>query len=168
MFQKEVALRIAAAPGSADYGRLSVLCQWRCKCKKLFDVNRSAFTPPPKITSSIVQLVPRLTPEVACEISALEKVTAAAFGQRRKMLRSSLKSVFARPEACCEELGIDPTQRAEELSVNDFARLALALLRQSSFVSSRTNSVSPSCRRRRRRSAVRMAMTCWWLFPHHH
>ena len=124
MFQKEVALRIAAAPGSDDYGRLSVLCQWRCHCKKLFDVNRSAFTPPPKITSSIVQLVPRAAPDVDCRISDLEKVTAAAFGQRRKMLRSSLKSVFAAPEQVLTDLGIDATRRAEELSVNDFARLA--------------------------------------------
>lgn len=125
MFQKEVALRIAAAPGSDDYGRLSVICQWRCVCKKLFDVNRSAFTPPPKITSSIVQLVPRQKPEIECTVTALERVTAAAFGQRRKMLRSSLKSVFETPEAVLEKLGIDPTRRAEELAVNDFARLAL-------------------------------------------
>jgi 16S rRNA (adenine1518-N6/adenine1519-N6)-dimethyltransferase len=127
MFQKEVALRIAAAPGSDDYGRLSVICQWRCVCKKLFDVNRSAFTPPPKITSSIVQLVPRAKPEVECTVTALERVTAAAFGQRRKMLRSSLKSVFETPESVLEKLGIDATRRAEELAVNDFARLALLL-----------------------------------------
>jgi 16S rRNA (adenine1518-N6/adenine1519-N6)-dimethyltransferase len=127
MFQKEVALRIAAAPGSDDYGRLSVICQWRCVCKKLFDVNRSAFTPPPKITSSIVQLVPRVKPDIDCTVSTLERVTAAAFGQRRKMLRSSLKSVFAEPETVLEKLGINPTRRAEELAVNDFARLALEL-----------------------------------------
>jgi 16S rRNA (adenine1518-N6/adenine1519-N6)-dimethyltransferase len=127
MFQKEVALRIAAAPGSDDYGRLSVICQWRCVCKKLFDVNRSAFTPPPKITSSIVQLVPRTKPDVDCTVSALERVTAAAFGQRRKMLRSSLKGVFPEPEAVLGKLGIDATRRAEELAVNDFARLALEL-----------------------------------------
>lgn len=125
MFQKEVALRIAAAPGSNDYGRLSVICQWRCVCKKLFDVNRSAFTPPPKITSSIVRLVPRAKPEIECTVTALERVTAAAFGQRRKMLRSSLKSVFDTPEQVLEKLGIDATRRAEELAVNDFARLAL-------------------------------------------
>jgi 16S rRNA (adenine1518-N6/adenine1519-N6)-dimethyltransferase len=127
MFQKEVALRIAAAPGAEDYGRLSVICQWRCVCKKLFDVNRSAFTPPPKITSSIVQLVPRERPEIECTVSALERITAAAFGQRRKMLRSSLKSVFQSPEAVLEQLGIDATRRAEELAVNDFARLAVKL-----------------------------------------
>jgi 16S rRNA (adenine1518-N6/adenine1519-N6)-dimethyltransferase len=128
MFQKEVALRIAAAPGSDDYGRLSVICQWRCTCKKLFDVNRSAFTPPPKITSSIVQLIPRTKPDVDCNVRALEKVTAAAFGQRRKMLRSSLKSVFNAPEVILESLNINPTRRAEELAVNDFARLALRLV----------------------------------------
>jgi 16S rRNA (adenine1518-N6/adenine1519-N6)-dimethyltransferase len=127
MFQKEVALRIAAAPGSDDYGRLSVICQWRCHCKKLFDVNRSAFTPPPKITSSIVQLIPRVKPDIQCTVTELEKVTAAAFGQRRKMLRSSLKSVFASPETVLEKLNINATKRAEELAVNDFARLALEL-----------------------------------------
>jgi 16S rRNA (adenine1518-N6/adenine1519-N6)-dimethyltransferase len=127
MFQKEVALRIAAVPGSDDYGRLSVICQWRCECKKLFDVNRSAFTPPPKITSSIVQLVPREKPEIFCEVSALERVTAAAFGQRRKMLRSSLKGAFEKPDEVLEKLGIEATRRAEELSVNDFARLAAVL-----------------------------------------
>jgi 16S rRNA (adenine1518-N6/adenine1519-N6)-dimethyltransferase len=127
MFQKEVALRIAAAPGSEDYGRLSVICQWRCSCKKLFDVNRSAFTPPPKITSSIVQLIPRVKPDIECTVTDLEKVTAAAFGQRRKMLRSSLKSVFVVPEAVLEKLGIAATKRAEELAVNDFARLAMEL-----------------------------------------
>ncbi len=127
MFQKEVAMRITAAPGSDDYGRLSVICQWRCICKKLFDVNRSAFTPPPKIMSSIVQLVPRPKPEIECTVTDLERVTASAFGQRRKMLRSSLKSVFASPETVLEKLGIATTKRAEELAVNDFARLALEL-----------------------------------------
>jgi 16S rRNA (adenine1518-N6/adenine1519-N6)-dimethyltransferase len=126
MFQKEVALRIAAAPGSDDYGRLSVISQWRCNCKRLFDVNKSAFTPPPKITSSIVQLVPK-QPGIPCDVAALEKVTASAFGQRRKMLRSSLKGVFESPEGVLEQLGIPSTKRAEELSVNDFARLAQQL-----------------------------------------
>jgi 16S rRNA (adenine1518-N6/adenine1519-N6)-dimethyltransferase len=127
MFQKEVAERIAARPGGKDYGRLSVLCQWRCDVKKLFDVNRSAFTPAPKVTSSIVQLVPRQSPEVSCEVKDLEKVTAAAFGQRRKMLRSSLRGAFDAPEAILAELGINPELRAEQLQVNDFARLAQAL-----------------------------------------
>jgi 16S rRNA (adenine1518-N6/adenine1519-N6)-dimethyltransferase len=126
MFQKEVAERIVAKPDTSAYGRLSVLCQFRCRVQKLFDVNRNAFTPPPKITSSIVQLVP-IAPELPAPIAALERVTAAAFGQRRKMLRASLKSVFAAPEVELEKLGIDATRRAETLSVNDFARLALAL-----------------------------------------
>ena len=127
MFQKEVAERIAAKPGGKDYGRLSVLCQWRCEVKKFFDVNRSAFTPAPKVTSSIVQLVPRQSPEVSCEVTNLEKVTAAAFGQRRKMLRSSLRGAFDAPEIILAELGINPELRAEQLQVNDFARLAQVL-----------------------------------------
>jgi 16S rRNA (adenine1518-N6/adenine1519-N6)-dimethyltransferase len=127
MFQREVAERIVAKPGSGDYGRLSVLCQWRCTARKLFDVNRSAFTPPPKVTSSIVQLVPRQVPEPACEVTALERVTAAAFGQRRKMLRSSLKGAFDAPEAVLSGLGINPELRAEQLAVADFARLARLL-----------------------------------------
>ncbi len=126
MFQKEVAERIVAKPGSSDYGRLSVLCQWRCQVQKLFDVNRSAFTPPPKVTSSIVHLVPRKSPDL-CRVEDLEAVTAAAFGQRRKMLRSSLKTAFAEPEAVLKAQSIDPTRRAEELSVAEFARLATAL-----------------------------------------
>ena len=131
MFQKEVALRIAAAPGSDDYGRLSVICQWRCVCKKLFDVNRSAFTPPPKITSSIVQLVPRLKPEIECTVAALERVTAAAFGQRRKMLRNAVQTVpapLALPPPVWEEVfaaaGVDGRARGETLDVATFARLS--------------------------------------------
>jgi 16S rRNA (adenine1518-N6/adenine1519-N6)-dimethyltransferase len=123
MFQKEVAERIAAKPGTEHYGRLSVLCQWRCEVHKMFDVHRSAFTPPPKITSAIVQLVPKM-PAIACNVKVLERVTAAAFGQRRKMLRQSLKAVFGVPEEILSRLGIAPTARAEELSVDDFARLA--------------------------------------------
>jgi 16S rRNA (adenine1518-N6/adenine1519-N6)-dimethyltransferase len=125
MFQKEVADRIAAKPGTEAYGRLSVLCQWRCQCTKLFDVNRAAFTPPPKITSSIVQLVPR--PDSHGSSAKLEKVTAAAFGQRRKMLRSSLKSVFDNPAGVCEDASIDPQLRAEQLDVRQFLALAAAL-----------------------------------------
>ncbi|MDE2445665.1 MAG: 16S rRNA (adenine(1518)-N(6)/adenine(1519)-N(6))-dimethyltransferase RsmA [Alphaproteobacteria bacterium] len=124
MFQKEVAMRIVAKPGTEHYGRLSIISQWRCVATKLFDVNRSAFTPPPKITSSIVHLVPRAVCEPVCDIRALERVTAAGFGQRRKMLRSSLKAVFDDPVAVLESLGLDPQKRAEELSVADFARLA--------------------------------------------
>ena len=127
MFQKEVAERIAAKAGADAYGRLSVISQWRCEAKKLFDVNRSAFTPPPKITSSIVQLIPRAVCSPPCTLKNLERVTAAGFGQRRKMLRQSLKAAFDQPEAVLEGLGIAPTKRAEELTIGDFGRLALAL-----------------------------------------
>lgn len=127
MFQKEVAQRIVAKAGDDAYGRLSVLSQWRCTAERLFDVNRAAFTPPPKITSSIVQLLPRPQPLVDCRLTSLEKVTAAAFGQRRKMLRSSLKGIFAYPETILGQLGYSGTKRAEELPVEAFARLALRL-----------------------------------------
>jgi 16S rRNA (adenine1518-N6/adenine1519-N6)-dimethyltransferase len=127
MFQKEVAERIVAKPGGGDYGRLSVLCQWRCDARKLFDVNRAAFTPPPKVTSSIVQLTPRAKPSPICDVKALERVTAAAFGQRRKMLRSSLKAVFENPVEVLGTLGINPELRAEQLQVAEFAQLAALL-----------------------------------------
>jgi 16S rRNA (adenine1518-N6/adenine1519-N6)-dimethyltransferase len=127
MFQKEVAERIVARPGGKDYGRLSVLSQYRCEARKLFDVNRSAFTPPPKVTSSIVQLVPKADPQPACRLELLERVTAAAFGQRRKMLRASLRSVLPEPETVLGELGIDPELRAEQLPVEAFARIAARL-----------------------------------------
>ncbi len=124
MFQKEVAERIVAKPGVSTYGRLSVLCQWRCQTAKLFDVNRSAFTPAPKVTSSIVHLQPRPIPAPHCNLKSLEHITAAAFGQRRKMLRSSLKSVFADPSMTLTSLDIDPQDRAEQLTVNQFIKLA--------------------------------------------
>jgi 16S rRNA (adenine1518-N6/adenine1519-N6)-dimethyltransferase len=124
MFQKEVAERIVAAPGGDAYGRLSVICQWRCAARKLFDIPPSAFTPPPKVTSTLVQLVPRTAPDPLCPVKALERVTAAAFGQRRKMLRTSLKSLFADPEKTLASLGIDSRLRAEQLRVPEFCRLA--------------------------------------------
>lgn len=125
MFQKEVAERIVAKPGGKDYGRLSVLCQYVCEAKKLFDVNRAAFTPPPKITSSIVQLVPR-GGETPLAIPVLEAITAAAFGQRRKMLRASLRSLTPDAEALLAEAGIEPSLRAEQVDVAGFVRLAQA------------------------------------------
>jgi len=127
MFQKEVAERIVAAPRSEAYGRLAVLSQWCAGVRKLFDIDRRAFSPPPKITSSVVQLVPKVVREPACDVSVLEKVTAAAFGQRRKMLRSSLKSVSPDPAQLLANLGIDANLRAEQLAVADFARIAAAL-----------------------------------------
>lgn len=125
MFQKEVAQRIVAGPGSKAYGRLSVLAQWRAEASRLFDVAPRAFTPPPSVTSSLVRIVPKPTPDLACTVSSLERVTAAAFGQRRKMLRSSLKTLGVDPEVLLAAAGIAPTRRAEELSVSEFCRLAV-------------------------------------------
>ncbi|WNJ93267.1 16S rRNA (adenine(1518)-N(6)/adenine(1519)-N(6))-dimethyltransferase RsmA [Bosea sp. 685] len=127
MFQREVAERIVATPEErADYGRLAVLCNWLCETKILFDVPRTAFVPQPKITSSIVQLVPRTEPE-PCDRRLLERVTLAAFGQRRKMLRQSLKPILSDPLPLIEEAGLAPTARAEEIPVTGFVRLANAL-----------------------------------------
>ena len=126
MFQREVAERIVAPPGSKTYGRLSVLAGWRTEAKILFDVHPSNFVPPPKVTSSVVELVPRAAP-LPCRGPLLERVTAAAFGQRRKMLRQSLKSLGADPLALLDAAGIEPTARAEEIPVEGFAALARAL-----------------------------------------
>jgi 16S rRNA (adenine1518-N6/adenine1519-N6)-dimethyltransferase len=126
MFQREVAERIVAAPGSKSYGRLSVLVGWRCEARILFDVAGSAFVPPPKVTSSLVEVVPRARP-LACERRALERVTEAAFGQRRKMLRQSLKSLGADTSALLEAAAIEPTARAEDIPVEGFVALARAL-----------------------------------------
>jgi 16S rRNA (adenine1518-N6/adenine1519-N6)-dimethyltransferase len=126
MFQKEVADRLAAQPRSKDYGRLSILAQHVCTVQRLFDVAPSAFVPPPKVVSSVVRLRPRPEGRLA-DLRPLERVTAAAFGQRRKMLRSSLAGVFGSPVAVLDKLGLAPTARAEELSVRDFVRLAEAL-----------------------------------------
>ena len=123
MFQREVAERIVAAPGSKTYGRLSVLANWRCETKIMFDVAPSAFVPPPKVTSSVVRLIPRAKP-LACDADALQRVTEAAFGQRRKMLRQSLKSIGADAGALLAEAGIEPTARAEEIPVAGFVALA--------------------------------------------
>src|SRR5258706_7161134 len=125
MFQKEVAQRITAGPGAEHYGRLSVLAQWRCTARILFDINRGAFVPPPSVTSSIVRLEPRAQPLAPANLSDLEKITAAAFGQRRKMLRQSLKPLGG--EALLEKAGIDPTMRPEDLKIEQFAALARAL-----------------------------------------
>jgi 16S rRNA (adenine1518-N6/adenine1519-N6)-dimethyltransferase len=123
MFQREVAERIVAKPGGDAYGRLGVLAGWRTQASIAFDVPPQAFTPPPKVTSSIVHLVPRATPLTA-DVKRLARVTEAAFGQRRKMLRQSVKSLGG--EALLDSVGIDPTRRAETLSVEEFTRLANA------------------------------------------
>jgi 16S rRNA (adenine1518-N6/adenine1519-N6)-dimethyltransferase len=127
MFQREVAERIVAKPDTEHYGRLSVLAQWRAEAKILFDVARSAFVPPPKITSSVIRLEPRSEPLAPARLADLERVTGAAFGQRRKMLRQSLKAATPDAEAVLHAAGIDPTRRAETLSIADFASLARAV-----------------------------------------
>ncbi|MBZ9679972.1 16S rRNA (adenine(1518)-N(6)/adenine(1519)-N(6))-dimethyltransferase RsmA [Mesorhizobium sp. B2-5-9] len=124
MFQREVAQRIVAAPDSDAYGRLGVLAGWRTQARIAFDVPPQAFTPPPKVTSSVVHLEPRATP-LPADVKKLARVTEAAFGQRRKMLRQSVKSLGG--EALLERVGIDPTRRAETLSVEEFVRLTNAV-----------------------------------------
>lgn len=126
LFQKEVAQRIVASPGSEAYGRLSVLAQWRCTARILFDIGPQAFTPPPKITSSLIRIEPR-EPLLAIRPALLGAVTAAAFGQRRKMLRSSLGALGVPVEALAEAAGIDLMLRAEAVPVIGFCRLAAAL-----------------------------------------
>jgi 16S rRNA (adenine1518-N6/adenine1519-N6)-dimethyltransferase len=126
MFQREVAERIVARPGSKSYGRLSVLANWRTTPRILFDIAPSAFVPPPKVTSSLVELIPRLQP-LACDLDALQRVTQAAFGQRRKMLRQSLRSLGVDPAALLAAADIAPTVRAETISVEGFVALASAL-----------------------------------------
>ena len=128
MFQREVAERIVAAPGRKSYGRLAVLAQWRAEPRILFDIAPQAFVPPPKVTSSLVKLTPRPAP-AACDRGVLEQVTAAAFGQRRKMLRQSLKSLGGDSIVLLAAASIDPTARAEDIPVMGFVALANALVR---------------------------------------
>jgi 16S rRNA (adenine1518-N6/adenine1519-N6)-dimethyltransferase len=130
MFQREVALRIVATPDQrADYGRLGVLAGWRCRTRVLFDVPAAAFTPPPKVTSSVVELIPRPQPE-PCDLALLAAATQAAFGQRRKMLRQSLKSFAAalgvETGVLLDSAGLEATRRAEEIGVSGFVALARA------------------------------------------
>ena len=126
MFQREVAERIVAAAGSKSYGRLSVLVQWRCEARILFDVNPSAFVPAPKVTSSLLRVVPRAAP-LSCDRRLLEAVTQAAFGQRRKMLRQSLRPLGVDVAELLSTAGLAPTARAEDISVAGFVALARAL-----------------------------------------
>jgi 16S rRNA (adenine1518-N6/adenine1519-N6)-dimethyltransferase len=126
MFQKEVAERLTAPPGSRHYGRLSVITQWLTRPQFEFAVDARAFTPPPKVASAVVTLTPRSTPLAPADFAILERVTAAAFGQRRKMLRGSLKALGLDPAAA----GIDPTRRAEDLQVEEFCALARQLERR--------------------------------------
>ncbi len=126
MFQREVAERITAQPHAKAYGRLSVLAQWRCEARILFDVNASAFVPPPSVTSALVRLLPRSTP-LPCDRNLLERVTAAAFGKRRKMLRQSLRALDVEVAALLAAAQIEATARAEDVPVAGFVALARAL-----------------------------------------
>lgn len=129
MFQMEVAERIVARPGGDHYGRLAVLAQWRGDARIAMKVHRSAFTPPPKVMSAVVHITPKPAPE-GVELKHLERLTAAAFGQRRKMLRQSLKGLPGALDAL-DTVGIDPQRRAETLSVEEFVEVARALGSQS-------------------------------------
>ena len=124
MVQKEVAMRICAKPGSSNYGRLSIITQWLTRPKMLFDIPASAFHPKPKVTSTLLEIIPRSQPLFPAKRQILEKITAQAFGQRRKMLRSSLKKVGG--DDLLLATNIDPTLRPENLSIEDFCRLAQA------------------------------------------
>jgi 16S rRNA (adenine1518-N6/adenine1519-N6)-dimethyltransferase len=129
MFQREVAERIVAAPATKAYGRLAVLAQWRTRARLLFALKPEAFTPPPAVASAVVELTPLERSQPDCKVATLSKVTAAAFGQRRKMLRQSLKPLVRDPEALLSATGLAPTARGETLAVHDFGRLAYALER---------------------------------------
>jgi 16S rRNA (adenine1518-N6/adenine1519-N6)-dimethyltransferase len=126
MFQREVALRLAAPPGGHAYGRLSVLVQWLCEVRCLFHLPARAFLPPPKVASTLVGLTPRAQPLAPADKDMLERVLKAAFGQRRKMLRSSLRGLVSDPEPLFAAAGIEPTARAEQIDVVGFCRLAEA------------------------------------------
>jgi 16S rRNA (adenine1518-N6/adenine1519-N6)-dimethyltransferase len=126
MFQREVAERIVARENDEAYGRLGVLSNWRAETKILFDISPAAFVPPPKVTSSVVRLIPRLAPE-ACERRLLEQVAAAAFNQRRKMLRQSLKPLGVDPQLLASAAGAEATQRAETIPVSGFVAMAREL-----------------------------------------
>lgn len=124
MFQREVADRIVAEPGTRAYGRLAVISQWRCDVYRALSLKPEAFTPPPKVASAVVVFTPRADLQPSCSVTALGRVTAAAFGQRRKMLRASLKQLTPMPELLISSAGLDPQSRAEHLDVAAFARLA--------------------------------------------
>jgi len=126
MFQREVAERIVAGENDEAYGLLAVLANWRAETKNLFDISPAAFVPQPKVTSSVVRLVPRGAPE-PCDRRVLEQVAAAAFGQRRKMLRQSLKPLGVDPARLAAVAHVDPTRRAETIPVSGFVAMAREL-----------------------------------------
>jgi 16S rRNA (adenine1518-N6/adenine1519-N6)-dimethyltransferase len=126
MFQKEVADRLTAGPGSKDYGRLSVIAQFHCAVRRLFDIAPAAFVPPPKVVSTVVELTPRPDRPQDIDPIQLSRITAAAFGQRRKMLRAALRSLTPDSETLLQAAGIDPTARAEQLPLDSFCALTRA------------------------------------------
>ena len=127
MFQREVAERIVALPSTKPYGRLSVISQWRCNCNIALTLGSEAFQPPPKVASAVVQFTPRLPPDPVCDVRQLARASQIIFGQRRKMLRASLKSLFRYPEIILQRLNIDPTARAENLTITEIVNIAIAL-----------------------------------------
>ncbi len=128
MLQKEVVERITAKPGENHYGRLAVMVNFLCETRLIFEVSRHVFTPPPKVTSAIVEIIPRAKPLVEeVDFKKLERVVGAAFNQRRKMLKSSLKAVFKNPEEVLKDCGIRPDLRPENLKIEDFCKLAKLL-----------------------------------------
>lgn len=124
MLQKEVVERITAKPNDKHYGRLAVMVNFLCHTRMVFSVSRTVFTPPPKVTSAIVEIIPRAKPLADVEFEKLERVVAAAFNQRRKMLKSSLKSIFENPEEILKEAGINPELRPENLKIEEFCKIA--------------------------------------------
>ena len=129
MFQKEVAERITAAAGGKSYGRLAVLAQWRCDAQMLFDIPAAAFTPVPKVTSTVVRITPRASPLADARLADLQAVAAAAFGQRRKMLRRSLAQLGVDTAQLLQQAAIEPTARAEEIDIKGFCALSRAYAR---------------------------------------
>ncbi len=127
MFQREVADRIVAEPSTKPYGRLSVISQWRCDCRIAFTLPPRVFHPPPKVESAVVSFVPRAELSPPCNVRRLGEVTQAIFGQRRKMLRATLKTLHPAPEFLLGQMGIDGTRRGESLTVEEICRLAVAL-----------------------------------------
>lgn len=127
MFQKEVAQRIVAQPRTKAYGRLALLAQWRCNAKMVMEISPQAFTPPPKVTSAVVHIERLPKPRFPADAKVLERVVATAFNQRRKMLRASLKSLSPNIEDVLNSVGITPTQRAEEINLEQFCALSRAL-----------------------------------------
>ena len=130
MFQKEVANRIVASPGSKAYGRLSVMSQWRCDTKIAFNVPASAFTPPPKVESTLVHFESLKEPKFPAEIEILEFVVSKAFNQRRKMLRGALKGYFQNVEEGLLSIGVLPTKRAEDITVQEYCAMSQILIRK--------------------------------------